>query len=95
MKNLSEWKKSFKVGDIWETFDSRTGQTVRRSVYLVQSNAVAFKSVDPNRTDISWRYWPLANDCTFINNGDGVLTIRIENDVIPGAYLVDRKVETA
>lgn len=95
MKSLKEFKAAFKIGESWSCYNSNgwkgsTEKTVIRTVGLVQTNAVAFNSNDPNRPNMSWLYWPKANQVTFINN-NGEYSVRVENEVT-GGYLIYKKV---
>lgn len=93
MKSLKDFKSALKPGERWTCFNSMgwknyPSKEIIREVVRVQSNAVTFKG--PYDVNESWLYWPKAKQLTFINN-NGIVSVRVENEVVPGEYLIYTK----
>lgn len=93
MKSLADFKRACTVGSVWEFYHSRTKQKRTSPISKVQSNGVAFEQEHPKEGRInSWLWWPKAHQCTFINNGDGRISLRIELGDGNGNYLLYTKI---
>ena len=76
MKSLKEFKAALTWGSVWSRYRSARDETVIGRVSRVQKNGVYFSNDDMTE---SWLEFPKAIHLMFIDNGDGVPTMRINH----------------